>query len=427
LIYPFGKNSDEPSFALSKSTYFVLGIQHNIVVFRDMSIKLLKAGEFCYILLNNPILAIFTSKKMDQEIRFCTAFDHTRLAYAKVGQGPPLVKVGNWLSHLEYDWNSPVWQPWVENWSRFHTFYRYDPRGCGLSDRIVSDFSFEALVSDLATVVDAASLEQFDLFAMSQGGCVSIAYTAKHPERVRRLILYGGYLQGGLSGDPTPEMVEEVELQLKLLKLSWGNPNPAYRQVFTTLLIPEATPEQFAWFNNLQLVSTSPANAMEVRRTFNHVDVREQATKIKVPTLVIQAKHDASVLFEEGRQTAAHIPGARFVVLDSKNHILMRNEPAWPYFWSEFYRFLGVDAELREESIAVSAKDKVLLELSARERDVLRLLAQGHTNLEIAHRLVLSEKTVRNYISNIYSKLQINSRGEAIVLARKSGLVEDKA
>jgi len=363
---------------------------------------------------------------MNQEIRFCTAFDHTRLAYAKVGQGPPLVKVGNWLSHLEYDWNSPVWQPWLENWSRFHTFYRYDPRGCGLSDWNVSDFSFDALVSDLETVVDAAGLEQFDLFAMSQGGCVSIAYTARHPERVRKLILYGGYLQGSLSGNPTPEGLEEAELHLKLLKLSWGNENPAYRQVFTTLLIPEGTPEQFAWFNNLQLVSTSPANAMEVRRTFNMVDVREQAKMISVPTMVIQAKQDASVLFEEGRETAAHIPGARFVVLDSKNHILMRNEPAWPYLWNEFYRFLGVGAELPKEKMTVSASDQIVVGLSARERDVLRLLAQGHENREIARRLVLSEKTVRNYVSNIYAKLQINSRGEAIVLARQSGLVEDK-
>jgi len=362
---------------------------------------------------------------MEQEIRFCTASDNTRLAYAKVGQGPPLVKVGNWMSHLEYDWNSPVWQPWLENWSRFHTFYRYDPRGCGLSDWNVSDFSFDALVSDLETVVDAAELEQFELFSMSQGGCVSIAYTAKHPERVRRLILYGGYLQGGLSRNPTPEALEEIELRLNLLKLSWGSENPAYRQVFTMTLIPEGTPEQFAWFNNLQFISTSPANAMEVQRTFNRVDVREQAIAIKVPTLVIQAKHDTAVYFEEGRKTAAHIPGARFTILDSKNHVLMKNEPAWQYFWNEFYRFLGVDSQSSKAKKEASVEDKAWSELSARERDVLRLLAQGHNNLEISQKLVLSEKTVRNYVSNIYEKLQINSRGQAIVLARKLGLTAD--
>ena len=364
---------------------------------------------------------------MNQEIRFCTAFDHTRLAYAKVGHGPPLVKVGNWMSHLEYDWDSPVWQPWLENWSRFHSFYRYDPRGCGLSDWSVSDFSFDALVSDLEAVVDAAGLEQFDLFAMSQGGCVSIAYTARHPERVRKLIVYGGYLQGILSRNPTPEVLEETEVLLKLLKLSWGSEKTSYRQVFTMSLIPEGTAEQFKWFNNLQFVSTSPANAMEVQRSFNAVDVREQAKIIKVPTMIIQGKHDSAVAFELGRQTAACIPGAHFAILDSKNHILMQNEPAWNYFWNEFYRFLGVGSWVDTSKAEASFEDAFWSELSARERDVLRLLAQGHNNLEISQKLMLSEKTIRNYVSNIYEKLQINSRGEAIVLARKFGLVRDES
>lgn len=358
---------------------------------------------------------------MNQEIRFCTTFDHTRLAYAKVGQGQPLVKVGNWMSHLEYDWNSPVWQPWLENWARFHTFYRYDPRGCGLSDWSVADFSFDALVKDLEAVVDAAGLERFDLFAMSQGGCVSMVYTARHPERVRRLILYGGYLQGGLSRNPTPEALEEIEVRLKLLKLSWGSENPAYRHVFTMSLIPEGTPEQFAWFNHLQFISTSPANAMEVQRMFNQVDVRDQAQTIKVPTMVIQAKHDTAVPFDEGRKTAAHIPGAQFVVLDSKNHVLMQNEPAWNFFWNEFYRFLEVGAESITATHEVSAEEKVWSQLTAREREVMQLLAEGKSNVEISKKLVLSEKTIRNYVSSIYEKLQINNRGELIMLARKLG------
>lgn len=363
---------------------------------------------------------------MNQEIRFCSASDGTRLAYAKVGQGPALVKVGNWMSHLEYDWDSPVWRPWLENWSRFHTFYRYDPRGCGLSDWNVSDFSFDALVSDLEAVVDAAGLDRFDLFAMSQGGCVSMAYTAKHPERVRKLIVYGGYLQGSLSGSPTPEAVEEAEVDLKLLKLSWGSENPAYRQVFTTLLIPEGTPEQFAWFNHLQFVSTSPTNAMEVQRSFKYVDVRESAKAIKTATLVIQAKYDAAVLFENGRQTAAHIPGARFTIIDSKNHVLMRAEPAWQYFWDEFYRFLEVGRESSAAEGTASAEEKVWSQLTSREREVMRLLAEGKSNLQISQKLVLSEKTVRNYVSSIYEKLHINGRGELIVLARKLGLTTEK-
>lgn len=330
------------------------------------------------------------------------------------------------MSHLEHDWDSPVWRPWLENWSRFHTFYRYDPRGCGLSDWNVSDFSFDSLVSDLETIVDEAGLEQFDLFAMSQGGSIAIAYAARHPERVRRLIVYGGYIRGQLVRDPTPEQLESAEVELKLLKLSWGNENPAYRQVLTTFLIPGGTPEQFAWFNNLQLVSTSPSNAMELQKTFNSVDVCGLAKAVKTPTMVIQARHDAAVPFEEGRQVAAHIPNARFVTLESKNHILLKSEPAWSYFWEEFYRFLGVDTEVLNAKAEASAEDKVWAGLSTREREVLRLLAEGLTNLEISQKLVLSEKTIRNYVSNIYEKLQIKSRGEAILLARKLGLSNEK-
>jgi len=365
---------------------------------------------------------------MNQEIRFCTASDHTRLAYAKAGQGPPLVKAAHWLSHLEYDWNSPICQPWLENWSRRHTLYRYDQRGCGLSDWQVSDFSFDRLVGDLETVVDAAGLEKFDLFGMSQGASLAIAYTSRHPDRVGRLIIYTGYVQGSLSGNPAPEVLEEVETLLKILKLGWGDENLAYRQVFTTFLIPGGTPEQFAWLNNLELVSTSPENAVKLQRTFIMVDVRELAKTISVPTMVIQAKHDTAVFFEQGRQTATHIPGARFVVLDSKNHILMRNEPAWFYFWNEFYRFLGIEAEfvVQAGKTASSTEEKILLELSTRERDVLRLLGSGLNNVQIARKLSLSEKNIRNYISNIYAKLQIHSRGEAIVIARKSGLLDHK-
>jgi pimeloyl-ACP methyl ester carboxylesterase len=184
---------------------------------------------------------------MAQEIRFCTASDNTRLAYAKVGQGPPLVKVGNWMSHLEYDWNSPVWEPWSAGWSRFHTFYRYDQRGCGLSDRDIADFSFDTLVGDLEAVVDEAGLEKFDLFAMSQGGSVAVAYTARHPERVSRLIIYGGYIRGRYYRKLNHEQFQAAEVKRKLLELSWGTENPAYRQVFTTFLIPEGAPEQFTW------------------------------------------------------------------------------------------------------------------------------------------------------------------------------------
>jgi len=359
---------------------------------------------------------------MNQDIRFCKTNDGARLAYARIGQGPPLVKAGTWLSHLEYDWNSPVWQPWLENWSRFHSLYRYDQRGCGLSDWNVSDFSFDPLVGDLEVIVDAARLDQFDLLGMSQGAAVAIAYTARHPERVKRLIIYGGYVRGALRRNRSPEEIEVAEMDLNLLKM---RDEPGYSHVIPAYIIPDGTPEQVAWYNKLQLVSTPAENAVRLQQTFQQVDIRDLANTISIPTLVLQAKNDQAVPFEEGRITASHIPGARFITLDSRNHILLSTEPAWPHFWNEFYRFLGINIETPRENTGPSIQDRILLKLSAREREVLRLVAEGYPNAEIARKLVLSEKTIRNHVSNIYAKLQINSRGEAIVLAHKFGLVKD--
>ncbi len=367
-----------------------------------------------------------------QEIRFCTTEDGTRLAYAKVGKGTAVVKVGNWLSNLEHDWDSPVWRPWLEGWSRFHMLYRYDPRGCGLSDRDVQGLSFEKLVTDLEAVVDAAGLDQFELLGMSQGGCIAIAYAARHPERVRRLVIYGGYARGQTARASAPEQLAAAELELKLLGLSWGIDNPAYRQVLSTLLIPEGSPEQLAWFNELQRLSTSQENAVRLQRAFNGVDVREAAALVRAPALVFHSKQDAAVPFDEGRSIAALIPRARFVPLDSKNHVLLAGERAWLRMWQEYYGFLGVDAvaisrQMQPAHIDVSEDQaEVQAELSPREREILQLLARGDRNAEIARKLVLSEKTVRNCVSTIYAKLRVQSRGEAIVLARKSGLTQDK-
>ena len=361
---------------------------------------------------------------MNQQIRFCTAADGTRLAYSKVGAGFPLVKVANWLSHLEHDWNSPVWRPWLEEFSRFHTLYRYDQRGCGLSDWNVPDLSFESLVGDLESVVDAAGLEAFVLFAMSQGGSVAIAYAARHPERVSRLIISGGYLRGQRRRNPGPQQLKAIELELDLLGLSWGQENPAYRQVITSFLIPEATPEQFAWFNNLQLVSTSPENAVRLQQTFNEVDVYELAANIRTPTLIIHARKDAAVGFENGRQAASQIPGARLVILESRNHVLLAAEPAWAQFWEELNRFTRADGQSLRSPSGVEAEQpagRLPGELTAREHDILRMLARGYQNDEIAARLVLSPKTVRNYVSNLYSKLQVKNRREAIHWYERGG------
>jgi pimeloyl-ACP methyl ester carboxylesterase/DNA-binding CsgD family transcriptional regulator len=354
---------------------------------------------------------------MDQQIRFGTSPDGVRIAYATVGKGPPLVKAANWLSHLEFDWDSPVWRHWLKELSGDHTLVRYDERGCGLSDWNVEEFSVDAWVRDLETVVDAVGLTRFPILGISQGGPVAISYAVRHRDRVSHLILYGTYARGRAKRDYQSEQLEVAEVQLKLIKLGWGQDNPAYRQIFTTSFIPDATLEQMRWFNDLQRISTSPENALRLENTLYQIDVTDLAPLVSVPTLVLHGRQDGNVPFEEGRQLAALIPDARFVPLDSRNHLLLEDEPAWTRFLSEIRSFLGVPHPERTQA--------VFAELTEREREVLRLIAQGLSNEQIAQQLVLSPKTVRNHITSIFSKLQVSSRAQAIVLARDAGLEHD--
>lgn len=230
---------------------------------------------------------------LEQHIHFCRAQDGVSIAYATSGRGAPLVKAANWLSHLEYDWHSPVWRHWLEGLSRHHRLIRYDERGCGLSDWEIEDFSLAALVRDLEAVVDAAGLDRFPLLGISQSGPIAIAYTAQHPEKVTRLILHGAYARGRLQRRPSANQLREIEVLNELIALGWGKSNPAFRQVFTTMFMPEASPEQMHWFNDLQRVSASPENAIRIRKSFSAMDVTDLAPKIKVPTLILHPQNDA--------------------------------------------------------------------------------------------------------------------------------------
>jgi pimeloyl-ACP methyl ester carboxylesterase/DNA-binding winged helix-turn-helix (wHTH) protein len=279
-------------------------------------------------------------KTLRQEIRFATASDGVRIAYSAVGRGLPLVKAANWLNHLEYEWESPVWRHWIHEISRRHTFVRYDERGCGLSDWQVPELSFEAWIRDLETVVDALGLEQFDLLGISQGGPIACAYAARHPDRVRRLVLYGTYARGwAFRGDPAA--LEAREAIIKLVRLGWGRHNPGFQQMFSTRFIPDAGPEQMEWFNELQRVSVSPENAARFMEDFARLDVRGILGSVKVPALVMHARGDLVVPFDEGRLLAAGLPGARFVPLPSRNHLVLENEPAWQIVQRELEEFLG--------------------------------------------------------------------------------------
>jgi len=275
-----------------------------------------------------------------QELRFCVTADGTTIAYATSGSGYPLVKAANWLSHLEYDYQSPVWRHWWNGLSERFRLIRYDERGCGLSDWDAADVSFDAWVQDLEQVVDTAAPKRFALFGMSQGVPVAIAYAAKHPERVSHLILYGGLLRGALAQDDQ-ERIERVNVLRQLLKIGWGERNRAFRQVFAALFFPEGTDEQFKWFHDLQEASTCAANAVRYFDVFTRMDASRDAARVRAPTLVLHAESDALIPFSEARAIAASIPGARLVPLKSKNHVILEHEPAWSQFLEEVSEFIN--------------------------------------------------------------------------------------
>jgi serine/threonine protein kinase/pimeloyl-ACP methyl ester carboxylesterase len=286
----------------------------------------------------------------DQQIRFCTSSDGVGIAYATTGSGPPLVKAANWLSHLEVDGKSPVWRHWIRELSRHHTLVRYDERGCGLSDWNIDEFSLEAWVRDLEAVVDALELERFPLLGISQGGPIAIAYTTRHPERVSHLILHGSYARGVSHRGISEQEREERELLLRLIRVGWGKDHPAFRQVFTSLFIPDGTTEQIQWFNELQRVSAKPENAARMCAAFYSLDVRAMAPQVRAPTLVLHGTGDMRIPFAEGRLLAKLIPGARFVPIESRNHLILESEPGWPRFLQEVRSFLGVPADPAELS-----------------------------------------------------------------------------
>jgi class 3 adenylate cyclase/pimeloyl-ACP methyl ester carboxylesterase len=276
----------------------------------------------------------------EQEIHFCQTKDGVQLAYAKTGKGPALVKTGNWMTHLEFDFESPIWRHLYRELSRDHELIRYDSRGNGLSDRDVPDVSFDHFVDDLEAVVDAAGVDRFALLGVSQGCSVSIAYAVRHPERVTRLVLFGGYAVGWKKRARTQAEKEAGEAMLTLVRLGWSQENPAFRQLFTSQFIPGGTKEQADWFNELQRVSTFPEDAVRNLMATGETDVTVLLSKVSVPTLVMHSRHDARVPFEAGRRMAAGIPGARFVPLESQNHLILEDEPAFGRFLDELKAFL---------------------------------------------------------------------------------------
>jgi RNA polymerase sigma factor (sigma-70 family) len=348
---------------------------------------------------------------LKHEIRFCTSSDGVRLAYAIEGDGPPLVKASNWLTHLEYERQSPVWRHWVRELSRGHTLVRYDERGCGLSDRQFDGIpTLETYVSDLTAIVDAARLERFALLALSGGGPTAIEYAARNPQRVTRLVLYGTWSRGRLLRGE--EEAERARVLIDLIRVGWGGTVPAFRQVFSSIYIPSAGEEQKRWYDELQQMSSTGEMAARLAQSRNRTDVTDTARRVTTPALVLHARHDGAVPYEEGRRLASLLPGARFVTLETENHILQEGEPAWEAFLAEVRAFLG-----DEERPAAAAAD--LSELSDREREVLELVAAGMSNEEIAERLFLSTRTVERHLSNVYAKLRLSGKSARAAAAAR--------
>jgi pimeloyl-ACP methyl ester carboxylesterase/DNA-binding CsgD family transcriptional regulator len=352
------------------------------------------------------------TKTLRQQIRFVKATDGVQLAWAQSGRGPTLVKAANWLTHLEYELRSPVWRHWLAFFSEHFRFVRYDERGCGMSGWQPKDLTLDQWSADLGAVIDAAQPEgKVMLLGISQGAAACIHYAIRNPDRVAALVLYGGYARGANRRNAAAA-ADGFRAMIDLARIGWGKDNPAFRQVFTSRFIPGGTPEQLQWFNDLCLKTTTGEIFASLYGARAAVDIEASLAAVRVPTLVIHSRDDEVIPVVEGRLLAAGIPGAEFVELDSRNHILLEGQPAWLRFQEALLSFLRPDR---------SADQSVFASLSEREREVLALIADGLNNTDIAARLSISEKTVRNHTSNLFDKLGVWSRAQAIVFARDHG------
>ena len=355
---------------------------------------------------------------MNLPIQLLSASDGVRLAWAVDGHGLPLVKTSNWLTHLEYDRDSPVWRHWVAFMSDHFRYVRYDERGCGMSDWQVGELSLQRWLEDLEAVIEAAALRQpFVLLGISQGAATAVAYAARHPHRVSHLILYGGYALGARKrGDAESKHIYEI--MEELARIGWDKPNPAFRQLFTSRFIPEGSEEQIRWFNDLCRKSTRADIGAQLIAARADIDARAFLPRVTVPTLVLHAVGDEVVPLSEGKRLASEIPGASFVSLQSNNHVLLEQEPAWEQFRRAVLEFTG-----QADRARIDATNAELAQLSRREHELLTLLCDGASNAQIAWELQISEKTVRNHLSHLYAKLGVHSRSAAVAFAARNGLL----
>lgn len=363
--------------------------------------------------------AIINRKRriMDQRIAYVRSKDNTNIAYALSGEGAPLVKAGTWMTHLQHDWDSPVWAHWLRFLSERHTLLRYDPRGCGLSQTEVEQISLQDWVNDLEAVVDRVGLERFPLLGLSQGAAVTVEFAARHPDRVSKLILYAPFITGWRnSHHPVAERWRMME---QLVLAGWGDENLAFPSMFAHLFIPGGTPEQIHWYAELQRKSANKTVATRIMNMLAELRLFHRLQAVQCPTLVLQVSDDQVIRPESAAGIASEIPNSQFASIHSRNHILLQDEPGWQEFQRLFNRFLPATGDTVTTQQADARR---LQELSQRERQILAQMARGLSNRQIADTLFISEKTVRNHVTHIFEKLAVNSRAQAIVLARDLGL-----
>jgi len=353
---------------------------------------------------------------MKQNVRFCTTPDGVRIAYAIAGSGPPLLMPASWLSHLEHQWKSLVWKPWLDALTQTNTLIRYDSRGCGLSDRDCRSLSFDGWMRDITAVANAAGFAQFDILAVCWGSPIAIEYTANNPERVRRLVIYGGYAEGRLRGAQRMD-THQARVLLDMTRLGWGKPGHPFCGVWGSYFQPSGTLAHYHSWSEQQALSTSPKTAARLLEIGWKTDVRDAARRVKCPTLALHLDRDALVPIEVGREMACLIPDCHFVQIDGENHMPLASDPAWPKIIAEIDAFLKApEQDPARKRTALSLGD-----LTERERAVLEAIAQGLDNAEIAASLGMSEKTVRNHITRVLDKIGVDHRYQAIVRARDAG------
>lgn len=356
---------------------------------------------------------------MRSQIQFVTTADGVRVACARTGSGPPLVRVSGWMTHIERDRRGPVWGHWWRELSHRHQLIQFDVRGSGMSDRNAPNIGHEGWMRDLEAVMDAMEIERAPMIGVCHGGTVAAAYAAHHPERVSRLVLYNSYSHGAFTEGVSEHASSQAETLRRMIELGWGKRNAAFREVFGRLVMPSASADRVAWLGETERLTATPETAARMWTEFHKVDIRGLLGDIRAPTLVAQVKGDSLVPFEAGRRLASVIPDARFLPLEGDNHVLMPEDEAWPVFVRELRDFLAEDGP-------ASAAQDGFGELTRRERSVLELVAHGLSNTEIGETLSISAKTVRNHVSNILDKLDAPSRAQAIVRARDAGFGRER-